>query len=161
MSKGQVVCIVEAMKLMNEIEADVAGEAGARSGRKRPARGIWASRCLPSGRHGKSTSQAPAIPCHMFRKILVANRGEIALRVIRAAREMGISTVAVHSTADSHALHVRFADEAIGIGPPEAAEELSECSRALVSAVEVTGADAVHPGYGFLSENAEFAEGLP
>ena len=93
----------------------------------------------------------------MFRKILVANRGEIALRVIRAAREMGIATVAVHSTADNHALHVRFADEAICIGPPEARKSYLHVP-ALISAVEVTGADAVHPGYGFLSENAEFAE---
>jgi acetyl-CoA carboxylase biotin carboxylase subunit len=93
----------------------------------------------------------------VFRKILVANRGEIALRVIRAAREMGIATVAVHSTADNHALHVRFADEAICIGPPEARKSYLHVP-ALISAVEVTGADAVHPGYGFLSENAEFAE---
>ena len=93
----------------------------------------------------------------MFRKILIANRGEIALRVIRAAREMGIATVAVHSTADSHALHVRFADESICIGPPEARKSYLNVP-ALISAVEVTGADAVHPGYGFLSENAEFAE---
>jgi acetyl-CoA carboxylase, biotin carboxylase subunit len=93
----------------------------------------------------------------VFRKILVANRGEIALRVIRAAREMGIATVAVHSTADNHALHVRFADEAICIGPPEARKSYLHVP-ALISAVEVSGADAVHPGYGFLSENAEFAE---
>jgi len=93
----------------------------------------------------------------VFKKILVANRGEIALRVIRAAREMGIATVAVHSTADSHALHVRFADEAICIGPPEARKSYLHVP-ALISAVEVSGADAVHPGYGFLSENAEFAE---
>ncbi len=93
----------------------------------------------------------------MFRKILVANRGEIALRIIRAAREMGIATVAVHSTADNHALHVRFADEAICIGPPLARKSYLNVP-ALISAVEITGADAVHPGYGFLSENAEFAE---
>ncbi len=93
----------------------------------------------------------------MFGKVLIANRGEIALRVIRACREMGIATVAVHSTADSQALHVRFADEAICIGPPAAKQSYLNIP-AILSAAEVTGADAIHPGYGFLSENAEFAE---
>ena len=93
----------------------------------------------------------------MFDKILIANRGEIALRIIRAAREMGIATVAVHSTADAEAAHVRFADESVCIGPPPAAQSYLNVP-ALMSAAEVTGADAVHPGYGFLSENAEFAE---
>jgi acetyl-CoA carboxylase biotin carboxylase subunit len=92
----------------------------------------------------------------VFKKILIANRGEIALRVIRAAREMDISTVAVHSTADSQALHVRFADEAVCIGPAEARRSYLNIP-ALISAAEVTGADAVHPGYGFLAENADFA----
>jgi acetyl-CoA carboxylase biotin carboxylase subunit len=90
-------------------------------------------------------------------KVLIANRGEIALRVIRACREMGLSTVSVHSAADKHALHVRFADESVCIGPPQA--KLSYLNiPALISAAEITGADAVHPGYGFLAENAEFAE---
>src|SRR6185437_7444202 len=93
----------------------------------------------------------------MFEKVLIANRGEIALRVIRACRELGIKTVAVHSTADSESLHVKFADEAICIGPPAAKESYLNIP-ALLSAAEVTGADAIHPGYGFLSENAEFAE---
>jgi len=93
----------------------------------------------------------------MFKKILIANRGEIALRVIRACRELGVGTVAVHSTADSESLHVRFADESICIGPPAAKESYLNIP-ALLSAAEVTGADAIHPGYGFLSENAEFAE---
>lgn len=92
----------------------------------------------------------------MFKKVLIANRGEIALRVIRACREMGIRTVAVHSTADAESLHVKFADEAICIGPPAARESYLNIP-ALLSAAEVTGADAIHPGYGFLSENAEFA----
>jgi len=93
----------------------------------------------------------------MFKKVLIANRGEIALRVIRACKELGLATVAVHSTADSESLHVRFADEAICIGPPQS--KLSYLNvRALLSAADVTGADAIHPGYGFLSENAEFAE---
>ena len=93
----------------------------------------------------------------MFKKVLIANRGEIALRVIRACREMGIKTVAVHSTADTDSLHVRFADEKVCIGPPPS--RLSYLSiPALISAAEVTRADAVHPGYGFLAENAHFAE---
>jgi acetyl-CoA carboxylase, biotin carboxylase subunit len=93
----------------------------------------------------------------VFKKILIANRGEIALRIIRACRELGISTVAVHSTADQSALHVRFADEAVCIGPPPSKESYLNVP-ALLSAAEITRADAIHPGYGFLSENAEFAE---
>ncbi len=95
----------------------------------------------------------------MFEKILIANRGEIALRVIRAAREMGIKSVAVHSTADSDAMHVRMADESVCIGPaPSTDSYLSKA--AIISACEITGAQAVHPGYGFLSENASFAQAL-
>src|SRR5271169_6759560 len=93
----------------------------------------------------------------MFKKILIANRGEIALRIIRAARELGIRTVAVHSTADANALHVRFADEAVCIGPPPSKESYLNIP-AILSAAEITRADAIHPGYGFLSENAGFAE---
>jgi acetyl-CoA carboxylase biotin carboxylase subunit len=93
----------------------------------------------------------------MFRKVLIANRGEIALRVIRACRELGISTVAVHSTADAQSLHVRFADEALCIGRPPARESYLNVP-ALLSVAEITRADAIHPGYGFLSENAEFAD---
>ncbi len=93
----------------------------------------------------------------MFKKILIANRGEIALRIIRACRELGIATVAVHSTADADALHVRFADEAVCIGPPPSKESYLNVP-AILSAAEITRADAIHPGYGFLSENAEFAE---
>jgi len=93
----------------------------------------------------------------MFKKILIANRGEIALRIIRAARELGVRTVAVHSTADAHALHVRFADEAVCIGPPPSKESYLNIP-AILSAAEITRADAIHPGYGFLSENAVFAE---
>ena len=93
----------------------------------------------------------------MFHRILIANRGEIALRVIRAARELGIETVAVHSTADASSLHVRFADQSICIGPPPSKESYLNIP-ALLSAAEISGADAIHPGYGFLSENAEFAE---
>lgn len=92
----------------------------------------------------------------MFKKILIANRGEIALRVIRTCREMGISTVAVYSTADSDSLHVRFADEAVCIGPPSSKDSYLNIPR-LISAAEITNADAIHPGYGFLSENDEFS----
>ncbi len=93
----------------------------------------------------------------MFDKILIANRGEIALRVLRACKELGIPTVAVHSTADTDAMHVRFADESVCIGPPAAKDSYLNIP-AILSACEITGADAVHPGYGFLSENARFAE---
>lgn len=93
----------------------------------------------------------------MFEKILIANRGEIALRVIRTCREMGIKTVAVYSTADKESLHVRFADEAVCIGPPASKDSYLNIPR-LMAAVEITNADAIHPGYGFLSENADFAE---
>ena len=93
----------------------------------------------------------------MFDKILIANRGEIALRVLRACKELGIPTVAVHSTADADAMHVRFADESVCIGPPAAKDSYLNIP-AILAACEITGADAVHPGYGFLSENARFAE---
>jgi acetyl-CoA carboxylase biotin carboxylase subunit len=93
----------------------------------------------------------------MFKKILIANRGEIALRIIRTCREMGIKTVAVYSTADRDSLHVRFADEAVCIGPPPSRQSYLSVP-SIISAAEVTGADAIHPGYGFLSENAEFSQ---
>jgi acetyl-CoA carboxylase, biotin carboxylase subunit len=93
----------------------------------------------------------------MFDKILIANRGEIALRVVRAAREMGIATVAVHSTADSDAMHVRMADESICIGPPPSPQSYLSIP-AIIAACEITGAQAIHPGYGFLSENAKFVQ---
>ncbi len=93
----------------------------------------------------------------MFSKILIANRGEIALRVLRAAKELGIQTVVVHSTADADAMHVRLADESVCIGPPAARDSYLNIHQ-IVAACEITGADAVHPGYGFLSENARFAD---
>ena len=93
----------------------------------------------------------------MFDKILIANRGEIALRVLRACKELGIPTVAIHSTADADAMHVRFADESVCVGPPPSKDSYLNIP-AILSACEITGADAVHPGYGFLSENARFAE---
>ncbi|MFQ6674563.1 MAG: biotin carboxylase N-terminal domain-containing protein, partial [Fidelibacterota bacterium] len=93
----------------------------------------------------------------MINKILIANRGEIALRIIRACHELGISTVAVYSTADELSLHVRFADEAVCIGPPSSRESYLNIPR-IVSAAEITNSDAIHPGYGFLAESAEFAQ---
>ncbi|WP_442583842.1 acetyl-CoA carboxylase biotin carboxylase subunit [Mesorhizobium sp. ASY16-5R] len=93
----------------------------------------------------------------MFQKILIANRGEIALRVLRAAKELGIKTVVVHSTADADAMHVRLADESVCIGPPPSRDSYLNIHQ-IVAACEITGADAVHPGYGFLSENAKFAD---
>jgi len=93
----------------------------------------------------------------MFDKVLIANRGEIAMRVVRACREMGIKTVAVHSTADANAMHVRMADESVCIGPPPAKDSYLNIP-ALIAACEITNANAIHPGYGFLSENARFAE---
>jgi len=93
----------------------------------------------------------------MFEKVLIANRGEIALRIHRACKEMGIATVAVHSTADADAMHVRLADESVCIGPPPAAKSYLHIP-SIIAAAEITGAQAIHPGYGFLSENAKFAE---
>src|SRR6201995_954916 len=90
-------------------------------------------------------------------KVLIANRGEIALRIHRACHEMGIQTVAVHSTADADAMHVRLADQAVCIGPPAAADSYLNIPN-IISAAEISGADAIHPGYGFLSENAKFAD---
>jgi acetyl-CoA carboxylase biotin carboxylase subunit len=93
----------------------------------------------------------------MFEKVLIANRGEIALRINRACKEMGISTVAIHSTADADAMHVRLADESVCVGPPAAAQSYLNIPQ-IIAACEITGAEAIHPGYGFLSENARFAE---
>jgi len=93
----------------------------------------------------------------MFKKILIANRGEIALRVIRTCKEMGIKTVAVYSTADRDSLHVRFADEAVCIGPAPSKESYLKIPN-IIAAAEITNADAIHPGYGFLSENATFSK---
>jgi acetyl-CoA carboxylase biotin carboxylase subunit len=93
----------------------------------------------------------------MFKKILIANRGEIALRVIRTCKEMGIKTVAVYSTADKDSLPVRFADEAVCIGPPVSSQSYLSIPN-IIAAAEITNADAIHPGYGFLSENERFAK---
>ena len=92
----------------------------------------------------------------MFKKILIANRGEIALRIIRTCKEMGIRTVAVYSTADKDSLHVRFADEAVCVGPPASKDSYLKIPN-IIAAAEITNSDAIHPGYGFLSENAQFS----
>jgi len=92
----------------------------------------------------------------MYKKILIANRGEIALRIIRACHELGIKTVAVYSTADEYSLHVKFSDEAVCIGPPPSNESYLNIPR-ILAAAEITHAEAIHPGYGFLAENAEFS----
>src|SRR3546814_8091628 len=113
---------------------------------------ITASRSNSTSRSSLSSS-----PPMSFEKILIANRGEIALRIHRAAHEMGIKTVAVHSTADADAMHVRLADEAICIGPPPAADSYLHIPN-IISAAEISGADATHPGHGCLSENAQSAE---
>ena len=93
----------------------------------------------------------------MFKKILIANRGEIALRVMRACHELGIKTVAIYSTADEYSLHVKFAEEAVCIGPPLSSESYLNIPR-IIAAGEITNSDAIHPGYGFLSESAEFSK---
>ena len=138
---GKVLCIIESMKLMNEIEADVAGV-------------IEASSCRTASR---SNTEKPSLASVPFKKILIANRGEIALRVICACKDLGIPTVAVYSEADRHSLPVRFADQAICIGPAKSARSYLDIP-SIISAAEITNVDAIHPGYGFLSENAGFAE---
>lgn len=106
--------------------------------------------------HSSRSKSAKGQPNTLFKKVLIANRGEIALRVIRACKELGISTVAVYSTADEHSLHVKLADEAVCVGPPQSKFSYLNIA-SILSAADITGADAVHPGYGFMSENAEFA----
>ena len=139
-----MLCIIEAMKLMNEITSEYDGEI--------------VSAYVENGKPVQYGERLFAIKTSlMFKKILIANRGEIALRVIYACRELGIKTVAVYSEADENSLHVRFADEDVCIGPPRSADSYLSVP-AIISAAEITGADAIHPGYGFLSESAYLAE---
>lgn len=117
---------------------------------------VQVSSQAPAQASSQASSKAPTTSPALFKKVLIANRGEIALRVIRACRELGIGTVAVYSTADEDSLHVKLADEAVCIGPPQS--RLSYLNVAsILSAADISGADAIHPGYGFLSENSEFA----
>ena len=143
--KNQVLCIIEAMKLMNEITSEYEGEIVK----------CYVENGQPVQYRGTAVRDSRQIS--MFKKILVANRGEIALRVIVACRELGIKTVAVYSEADENSLHVRFADEDVCIGPAQSARSYLNVP-AIISAAEITGADAIHPGYGFLSESAYLAE---
>src|SRR5712672_680650 len=105
----------------------------------------------------RSNTERPCLPSVPFKKLLIANRGEIALRVICACKELGVATVAVYSEADRESLHVRFADQAVCIGPAKSAKSYLDIP-SVISAAEITNVDAIHPGYGFLSENATFAE---
>src|SRR6266704_2220362 len=120
-----------------------------------PPATCWTSR--KGDRDGFGGGRGNGNELSMFQKILIANRGEIAVRIICACKELGIRTVAVYSEADRDALHVRFADEAVCIGPPRSADSYLNVA-SIISAAEITDADAIHPGYGFLSENANFAE---
>ena len=146
-SVGQTVCIIEAMKLMNDMPSEVSGKI--------------IKVCVDNGSTVEYGQQLFLVDPKglkiLFEKILIANRGEIALRVIRACRELNIRTVAVYSQADADSLHVKLADEAFCIGPPPGKRSYLHIP-ALISAAVVTGADAIHPGYGFLSENSYFAE---
>ena len=171
-SQGDTLLIIEAMKTMNQIPAPHAGkvtailvengqpvEFGEPLRHHRIKEYGTGQQAAGSGAFHLPTAHGPPPPAQqrMFDKILIANRGEIALRILRACKELGIATVAVHSTADADAMHVRLADESVCIGPPPAADSYLNIPR-LLAACEITGADAVHPGYGFLSENARFAE---
>ena len=152
--KDQVLCIIEAMKLMNEITSETKAKSSTPTSRTE-SRSRTASGFLPSRPRDQPLSVF--FDHTMFKKILIANRGEIALRIICACRELGIRTVAVYSEADENSLHVRFADEDVCIGPARSSDSYLSVP-AVLSAAEITGADAIHPGYGFLSESAYLAE---
>src|SRR6185312_2228270 len=125
--------------------------------RHAPERSCRSSSATARPSNSASRSSCWSRSAAMFEKVLIANRGEIALRIHRACREMGIQTVAVHSTADNDAMHVRLADQSVCIGPPPARDSYLNVP-AILSAATITDVDAIHPGYGFLSENARFAE---
>ena len=150
--KGQTLLIIEAMKVMNPIPRPCRYREGDPL-RRRPSGRV---RRHPDGRRLSRGTTSVQTAAGMFEKVLIANRGEIALRIHRACREMGIRTVAVHSTADADAMHVRLADESVCIGPPPSRESYLNMP-AILTAASIAGADAIHPGIGFLSENAKFA----
>ena len=145
---GQTLCLLEAMKLFNELKSEAAGRVVDGACRERQARRV---RTAPVRARADRRAAGPL----MFSRVLVANRGEIAVRVIRAIHELGAEAVAVYSTADHDALHVRLADRAVCIGPPSASESYLRISN-VIAAAETTGCEAIHPGYGFLSENPAF-----
>ncbi len=150
-----VVCIIEAMKVMNEIKAEVRGVVTqVLVDNAKPVEfGQPLFKVRPQSKSPPSHPQSKL----MFEKILVANRGEIAVRIIRACKELNVRTVAVYSEADANSMHVQMADEAICIGKPAANESYLRIDR-IISAAEIADVDAIHPGYGFLSENAHFAD---
>ena len=143
---GETLGIIEAMKMFNQIEADVAGTVQGDPGRERPA-----------GRIRRTHVRDRLRPAGMLEKVVIANRGEIALRMLRACHSLGIKTVAVHSTVDRNLKHVGLADESVCIGPGPSVDSYLNIPR-IIAAAEITDAQAIHPGYGFLSERADFAE---
>ena len=146
-SKGQTICIIEAMKLFNEIESEISGKSVK----------VLVDDSQPVEFDQPLFIVDPHKYLSMFKKILIANRGEIALRVIRTCKEMNIKTVAVYSLADKESLHVRFADEAVCIGPASSSDSYLNIPN-IIAAAEITNSDAIHPGYGFLAENAKFSK---
>src|SRR5581483_11484873 len=139
-------------------EADERGEGRARGDRAQdPRRQRRAGRVRPAAVRDRAAERPPARRRLMFRRVLVANRGEIAVRVIRALHELGVEAVAIYSTADKDAMHVRLADHAVCIGPPPAAQSYLRVEN-VIAAAQTTGCEAVHPGYGFLSERPAFVE---
>ena len=169
-SDGQVVCLIEAMKVFNEIKSEgVSGtikKVCVEDGQaveygtvlflatKFQLRPIGPAKCC---RGFRLKIPLDCGVCEVFKRILIANRGEIALRIIRTCRRMGIEAVVVHSTADKDSLPVRLADESICIGPPASGESYLNINN-IIAAAELADVDAIHPGYGFLAENAHFAE---
>ncbi len=141
--KGQTVCILEAMKMMSEIPA--------------PMDCVIEEILVENGSLAALTPPVPGSEGIMFQRVLIANRGEIAVRILRACREIGVDTVTVYSAADADALHVQLSPSAVCIGPAKAADSYLNVD-ALLTVAKETGCDAIHPGYGFLSENADFAE---